>query len=291
MGATWIHLLLKGNRCNAEDEYLCKFTEKGLRSLTIPVLDFEFVSIKELASSIRAVSEELNKDHGIIITSPRVVEALSRALDLLEPTERASCLKNFNQELIFVVGEKSGKELEKRIAIKYNISSSQTGSGDALCRYIKECCTLRRGSRPIKLLYPKGSRSDGSTELALLEHESDIEIRTVVVYNTYPVPNLTENILRGLKKFNISDLSTGEIVINLIFFSPSGVSGFLHCDQQEFSTKLNLLAKDLKVTQRYSSIGRTTEAALLEADFPVFCVAEKPNPNSLVHAILHNDAN
>lgn len=282
-----VHLLLRGD--TQSNDFVDEFKKKDLLAVNVPVLSFEYQHLDQLASSLKSLrcenaNEEIN---GLIVTSPRVVEAFSRALELIDAHERSEILKKFHPDFVFVVGHKTGQECIAKLGLDYNKLSADTGNIQALLAFIRDFDYSNDEISTYYLLYPKGSRSDNTVEDELIG-SAKIKLQTILVYKTVPTKNLESSAIKELSQISIPK-PIDFLVINLIFFSPSGVESFLEVDQDSFIKKARrVFSLDCKIELRFSSIGKTTEAALLRNNCMVHCVSDKPNAISLVSSILRN---
>lgn len=269
-----IHLLFKGERSddNYSDDYVKEFRGRQLVAAVIPILDINF--------KVGALVEALKNDtfQGLIVTSTRVVEALVKSTNI----DRDVSLTSLRNDLIFLVGPKSGQEFKDKLNLDYNLESTKTGDGKVLASYIKNYCQSKYPSEEVKLLYPKSSLSDNAIELAL--RNTGVIVKSLIAYETMTIENFTETVVQELEKFRESN----GLILNLIFFSPSGVNGFLKFGEKRFVEHLES-TMNLKVRLRFSSIGKTTMNCLLKNKMKVYCVSDEPNPTSLVTAILNSN--
>lgn len=295
----WIHLLFRGdqpqenvtnNYEDRSDEYTVEFEKKGLVAICIPVLEFNFINIGKLSSLL--IESTLNHggdkySTGLIITSPRAVEAIGKALKLVSSQlEHDKILERIDEDLVLVVGEVSGKKCQSELGIEYNSEAAKSGNAKALAKYIEENLNRMEVSSTLRFIYPKSSRSDNLIENAF-QNASKKEIKPIVAYETKPSSNLECTITRELAKIRFVDKGLAEkLIFNLIFFSPSGLESFSNFGRDKFLQQLELIFPGYKIELRYSSIGKTTEEALLREKIDVFCVSKMPNAASLVESIL-----
>lgn len=299
----WLHLLFRSDQAprstidygDQDDDYIVEFRKKNLVAISVPVLEYKFVNIDELSRLLKDSILRNNDDQhstGLIITSPRVVEAIREAVQLIpNEQERDKILKGLRQELILVVGEVTGKKCQSKLGIEYNHDAAKTGNGRALADYIEKNFNKSEGAT-FRLIYPKSSRSDDTIE-STFRNSPIIDIKSVVAYETKPVIDLEtilNNELVKLKKKLVEKETNGRMVLNLIFFSPSGLESFLNIDRDKFDRQLKKIFPSHEIEMKYSSIGKTTEAALLRNNLNVHCVPQRPDANSLVESILLNRA-
>lgn len=277
-----IHLIIG----SGTHDYVEEFSNKSLLAANVSALKFEYQQLDQLASLLVSLRFEAKEEiNGLIVTSPRVVEALVRALELIDAHERHEIVKKFNTEFVFVVGHKTGQECINRLGLDYNKLSADSGNIHALLTFIRKFVNDCDDISTYRLLYPKGSRADSTVE-DLLIGSVKIKLQTILVYNTILETNFESAAIRELSQIRIpKPIET--LIINLIFFSPSGVEAFLGIDRDSFIEKVRrALSVDCRVEIRFSSIGKTTEAALLRNNCTVHCVSDKPNAISLVSSIL-----
>lgn len=289
----WIHLLFKGSydtnkfaqQCDIQrDEYVDEFAKVDQTAITIPILKFQFKNIDQLANLIRDLPED--STNGLIIVSPRVVEALERSFGLFDEETRFDLCRKFDSDLIFVVGTKSAEECESRLDLRYNRQSAECGDGADLIKFIKTYLDNNNTKRrPINLIYPRGSKSDNNIEESLA-NEKDLIVSSDIFYETTGVDDIYNVMYERLLYTLPSKIISNKIVINLIFFSPSGVECFDKLSQPQLVEIFHKIVPDCKIEFRYSSIGKTTENALVSRGLDVFCVSAKPCAESLIKCCM-----
>lgn len=288
----WVHLLFRGShdtnvfatQSDLRDEYVEEFARVGHAAITIPILKFQFKNIDQLANLIRDLPDD--SANGLIIVSPRVVEALERAFGLFDEETKFDLCAKFDSDLIFVVGPKSAKECESRLDLRYNEQSVECGDGADLIKFIRTYLNNNK-RRPINLIYPRGSKSDSNIGESLAE-EKDLTISSEVVYETIGVDNVNNVIYEKLLSSSLpSEVRSNKLIVNMIFFSPSGVECLDNSNESMLGDMFRKIVPKCDVQFKYSSIGKTSENALREKKFDVFCVAAKPCPDSLVQSCLN----
>lgn len=171
------------------DPYDTLFREAGFRTYFQPVLSFEFINQEALIAAL----EHPGSYGGLILTSPRAVEAMASVLRWL-PGEIA----RWHAKPVFVVGSRTASDLRE---IGFEPEGESSGSGDQLARYI----TTRKFEDP--LLFLCGNRR--RDELPDLLSTEQIPFEELCVYET---------------RLNApEDLSLPDIPDWVVFFSPSGV--------------------------------------------------------------------
>lgn len=301
----WVHLLFRGGQSSHEgcdqDDYESEFSKRQLISATVPLLDFRFKNMDKLA--------ELLEDHrdydsckGLIMTSPRVVEAIHEATKLIitRPMTidgiKDSYWWGFKTDLFFALGERTLSAIDKNLNLLCNPEAHKCCNGRSLGKFIRKWLHeehnnltegLPRGCY-VNLIYPKSSLADDTIEKELA-NIPNLELTSIVVYETHVIKEIESKVIERLRETNILN-GTSKLVINMIYFSPSGVNGFLQLDHDKFRKRIMELYPNRVVEFKYSSIGRTTEAALEKHGLDVFCVSDEPNPHSLVESIIKKQA-
>jgi len=174
---------------NEPDPYEEKLHEAGFACSSIPVLRFEFVHEEELRQAL----EHPRNYGGLIVTSPRAVEAMAQAMTWL-PTENVS----WHARPVFAVGPSTASELRQ---IGFEPIGEESGSGAALAQTILH----HQFEKP--LLYLIGSRR--RDELPTSLRENNIDFIELCVY-------------RSIERANL-ELSSQSVPDWVVFFSPSGV--------------------------------------------------------------------
>jgi uroporphyrinogen-III synthase len=298
----WIHVLLKGERTKGagpgsdqDSAYLHEFARRNLDALHIPILEFNYKNLGSGQVLLATTSHSSNSGVvGLILTSPRAVEWVRLALHGPH---------SINPELVFVVGPKTAAECAEKLKINCNPDSIESGSSFELAKLIRGTCSKRNDN--IRLIYPKSSLADNTIETALAS-VANVTLEAIVAYETRALANVKDEIVERLVSYIADDNSNKlrewtnspsgiklKLMVNFIFFSPSGVDGFCGCIglndglENDVLTRLTGSIKTpAELVTKYSCIGRTTELALRRHNLDVYCVASKPNANSLVEEIL-----
>lgn len=292
----WLHILFRGNRDDfvelnsPDDDYTREFTSVNHLSLTIPLLEFKYINLLELYQLLAKQISDKSHKYGLILTSPRVVEALNQSLSQfshLGTRERiVDAWKNSAPQYIYSVGEKTSQIAERVLGIKVNYGSSETGRGSELAKFIIKGVSPSEYDNLV-LIQPHGDLTDGTLSQSL--KSNGLEINSLVVYNNEPVPEIRNYLKKVLSEYLLSldtkSTPVAPIGINLIFFSPSGVralyphlSFFVGELESFFESDLNILN---------SCIGPTTQKAMLDTGMKVFCTSSKPNAQTLIVEILN----
>lgn len=275
----WVHILLKGEKSPnsknpSNDEYVQEFKSNNLCAFHVPILEFEYKNLDRLGKQI----EDTRKPYGLIITSPRVVTSLREAMNSIEVNVP---LRDLNEDHVFVVGERTARDWERLMKMRFNKLSSETGNANELAKFINK----QYFGDKITLIYPKSSLANNSVE-EILEQNDRISLAALEVYETRVINNIAGELLAVLSS-NLTEVSD-KTTLNLVMFSPSGVEGISRIDWGNFENQLMDLIGH-RVNIQFSSIGETTAAALRSKSLPVFTVASKPTAKSLVESILKCD--
>lgn len=309
----WIHVLLKGERSKNGDVeesqdsgYLEEFARQSLDALHVPILEFEYKNLNRLVlSSLVAPPTRI----GLILTSPRAVQWVRLALDNNRESSPGtgrrpvdtSCI---DSELLFVVGPKTAAECSAKLQMDCNTDSMESGNSVELTKVIVKYCQSRDRDE-IRLIYPKSSLADETIESALASMPN-VTLEAFVAYETTTIANMRETIVAKIgdhimkqseHKWTGDELGYSatsicenlELVVNLIFFSPSGVNGFCQSvDLDDLAKTLvtKYLKKPAKLTVQNSCIGKTTKLALRQHNLNVYCVSSKPSAQALVEELV-----
>lgn len=216
----------------------------------LQTLKFEFVNISELRACLSTADEY----SGLILTSPRTVEAIS-----LAAKEDANIMHHWQQTPVFCVGPATDSLARNQLNLQHCIGSESGNSKKLAERIILD---IKEGSKP--LLYPCSEIARETIACTL--NDNGVAIQRIVVYRTLASELLEQNLSKVLRK------SPGIFV----FFSPSTVE---HITTQFKKNSYNI--KDIRAV----AIGPVTKNALINSGFNVYTTADKPEPESLIHAI------
>lgn len=285
----WLTLLFRGSKLSRQenciapsDEYVAVFEQNGLAATNLPILEFSYKNLDHLQRLLQNLQPTTDREiNGLIVTSPRVVEAVELVLGHLGQ-HKDDVVCRFDERFVFAVGEKSAKELESRLGLSYNLDSTSGGSGGALADHIRTFCDKHTSITRINLIYPKGSLSDETIENNL--RDPRINLNSIVVYETTTNKFIESDIVEHLRTINIPE-DVDRVVINHTFFSPSGVDAFRQIDSRRYKSTVQECLSSKIVEFCYSAIGKTTEAALIHNRFEVLSVAEKPNATCLLTSL------
>lgn len=171
------------------DPYEGALAEAGFRPVSIPVLRFDFVN----QTALRAALEAPDAYGGLILTSPRAVEALGEVLPWL-PAENA----RWHSRPVFVVGPATAARARR---LGFDPEGEASGSAELLADYI----TRRSWAAPLLFLCSNRRRDVLPDRLAA----AAVPVEELCVYETHPRTDLDLAAYPGLRW--------------AVFFSPSGI--------------------------------------------------------------------
>ena len=246
-------LLLKSRK--ADDEYESQIAKVcNLEVVSIPVLDFTYKNIDQLSASL----VDIDNFGGLVFTSPRAVEALSKALNSCSLHENKELLSSVEKTKVFVVGKATERALNKvqsELGIDLQCDGSNEGSAENLANYMKDLKDVCDETRPF--LFACGNIARETLPKILATH--NIHVKSTCVYETVPDSNFKENLATLVSKRGCPAV--------IVFFSPSGV---------DFSLKIiqNFISAFDSV--KTIAIGHTTARAFHDKGYKVHGISEKP---------------
>lgn len=176
-----------------DDAYVQALEARGFRVVAEPVLQFTFVHAAALRDKLRAPESY----SGLVLTSPRAVEALRRV------REGDSLLAPWCTKPVFVVGPKTASEVA---TLGFAPLGQESGSAEALAAAI-----ARHGPQK-PLLFLSGNRRRDVLPERLTT--AGIVFDELVVYETHPAASL--------------DVSSHSHLDWLVVFSPSALDALRH---------------------------------------------------------------
>lgn len=176
------------------DPYEAGLQEAGYDCECVPVLEFKFVNESELRQAL----ENPRSYDGLVVTSPRAVEALTNAMSWL-PTENVL----WHTKAMFAVGPRTASELRR---IGFNPTGEGSGSAEMLSEYIVH----QDFERP--LLFLCGNRRRDTLPALLSAH--GVPFEELCVYASEERAELS--------------LAARPLPDWVVFFSPTGVMVVLH---------------------------------------------------------------
>ena len=186
-----VYLLRESTR---NDPFEAAFQEAGFQVSSVPVLSYVMVNQEQLRTAL----EHPDVYSGLVLTSPRAVQALDEALCWL-PSETAL----WHTKPVFVVGPRTAADVR---AIGFDPAGADSGSAHQLADY------LVAASFSAPLLYLCGNRRRDTLSSRL--QTASIPFEELCVYETH---------LRTDAK--LDDIAPGDWVV---FFSPSGIEAVVN---------------------------------------------------------------
>lgn len=246
-------ILFRSPKDDEEDPYEKTLTSAGFTAFSMPVLDFNFVNIDVLHGCLLRSSGY----SGIILTSPRAVEACSYALEKLDDEMNKSC----KDIACYCVGPATKQHANQ---IGFKSVDCEAGNADKLSKYITENTTAEN-SKP--LLYPCGNLRRDTLSAKL--KSAGFPLEEVVVYETVKSKTIQTDITNFIKLHGAPRY--------IVYFSPSGVQ----YTADLFESGI-LKLRETKII----AIGNTTEAELKGRQMEVAAVARTPDHTGLTEALL-----
>uniref|UniRef100_A0A2A4JM04 Uroporphyrinogen-III synthase n=1 Tax=Heliothis virescens TaxID=7102 RepID=A0A2A4JM04_HELVI len=227
------------------EDYEQAFLKYKYSTVFVEPLQFELMRSGELADSL------LREYSGLVLTSPRAVEAVAKCWD---PTRFAI----WNSRKVYTVGDASSHKIKLLLGLDARGVSS--GNAENLANTI-----VRENPANSKFLFPCGNLR--SETLPTILESSHISIDALTVYETKENDNLKEDLMK------VNDLHRP---CCMVFFSPSGCE-YIHRQLQTFSNRLTELP--------HFAIGNSTACKIENLGIEVAGVAAKPKADSLVESI------
>lgn len=282
------HIIKVTDPESANDRYLNEFKKRGLCAIKIPTLEYEFVNLDQLMGRLRSLQKGATQvASGLLITSPRAVEALRLAIESTTNSEGdyIDLSKLFQDDLIFTIGQRSAGLMREKLNLTISNGSESSGDGPNLVEFINKTLaddTIYSGK--VNILFPCGNLSNQFVDAFLNFPKVDLD--PIIVYETRNRANLKEAICSSLIDLLPTEPAISAIPvlnIDLVFFSPSGVNGV---DLGSLESRLKQILGTVRFKLNFCAIGSTTASALIEKNLSVYVIADKPNPQSLVKSIL-----
>lgn len=248
-------LFLK-NKTVPSDPYEELFTQNGYSTQFIPLLDHVHAELSFITGYLTS-KEFLHDTDALIITSQRAVEALSDALDHLDPAQREHIVK----KQAFTVGPATQHVLTK-LGFQKLGGGEHAGNGNILADIILE--QLKPHDR---VTFFTGETRRDIIPRKLLSN--GYNLKEVVIYRTVDKPHIIERFTDAFTEISSHPKQW------IVFFSPQGT--------QEIVDYLKTL--NLPSSCQIASIGPTTEEYLLRKGIEPNLVARKPEANSLLSGV------
>ncbi|KAL6265558.1 hypothetical protein P5V15_002354 [Pogonomyrmex californicus] len=246
-------ILCKGSseKNDRTEIYIETLESAGYICECLQTLQFEFVNISKLQACLSTV----DKYSGIILTSPRTVEAITLAVK-----EDANIMCSWQQMPAYCIGPATESLAKSQFNLQH-CTGSQSGNAKRLAEKI--ILDIKKDSKP--LLYPCSEIARETIPCIITDN--GVSIEKIIVYRTLESETLEQELLKILEKSpNI-----------FVFFSPSTVE---YISAKLIKRFYNV--KDIKAV----AIGPVTRDALINSGFNVYATADKPEPTALMQAII-----
>lgn len=264
-----------------DEAYRHSLEKKGVqgdRIFFVPLLTFSF---SKQAALRDLLSNQSDRYLGLIFSSPRAVEAVSRLLT--DPG--GISLQHWQSALHFhfAIGHKTSSLVRQQLNLS-PLSTDTATSAEALAHQItaffSQSSALLVDRRP--LLFLCGSHALPILPTFLEHHGIPLEI--LQVYDTL---NMEENEMSAETQIPWTpELISSNLDIKraiFVFFSPSGVKRVAAALQNPNEKIFSSPAEWQHTT--FVAIGPTTGSALCEFGLPVACISSAPNPTALAECI------
>ncbi|XP_050682491.1 uroporphyrinogen-III synthase-like [Leptidea sinapis] len=231
---------------STSEDYRKVCEDNNYEAIFVEPLEFIFINLQELCEKLK-----LADYHGIILTSPRAVEAISKCWS-------PSKYNIWNSKRIYTVGEASGHKIKLMLGLES--LGLETGNAENLAKLITS-----ENPVPSKFLFPCGNLR--SEVLPNILKRSGIEVDPLTVYETKENNSLRENLM---------DLNNNVNPCCMVFFSPSGCE-YVYRQLQTFNNKLSNLP--------HFAIGNSTAHKIENLGVEIAGVASRPRADTLIETV------
>ncbi|CAG5055688.1 unnamed protein product [Parnassius apollo] len=231
---------------SASEDYEKTFSKCNYQTIFVEPLEFVYINLQKLSEKLQN-----GNYHGLILTSPRAIEAVSRCW-------APSKFILWNTKRIYTVGESSNRKVKLLLGLE--ALGTSTGNAENLAKLI-----TKENPESSKFLFPCGNFS--SELLPSMLHSSGIVVDSLTVYETKENENLRTNLMA---------VNDSEEPCCMVFFSPSGCE-YIHRQLQTFNNKLSNLP--------HFAIGNSTAHKIENLGVEIAGVAVKPKAESVIESI------
>lgn len=232
---------------SASEEYSRAFSEHDYESIFVEPLRFEIINAHQLSVQL------LRRDYdGLVLTSPRAVEALAQCWD---PTKFVI----WNTKRVYTIGEACCKKIKLQLGL--DALGMSAGSSENLAKII-----IAENPETSNLLFPSGNLC--LETLPTMLQAKGMNVEALTVYETKE----NEQLRADLMELDSSE----ENPCCMVFFSPSGCE-YIHRQLQTFNNRLYHLP--------HFAIGNTTAHKIENLGLEVAGVAARPKADSLVESV------
>lgn len=233
-------------------KYLTLLNENNFDPVLVPSIDFEYKNQQELRQDLHHPANF----SGIIFTSPRSVTAVSQVLS-------GHPMKNgWKNKQNYCVGASTWNEAYNQLGL--DLIGKESGSATKLSEVIVK--DFKESGETLPLLFPCSSiKSDTLPERL---SSNGISLKILDAYDTIAHQKLEENLYH---------IISSQKIVNLVFFSPSGVDACYDVLQKRGWTFDG---------KRLIAIGETTTKAIIGKGFVCHGTARTPSPEGLLECLL-----
>ncbi|KAI9206571.1 tetrapyrrole biosynthesis, uroporphyrinogen III synthase [Polychytrium aggregatum] len=247
------------------DPYQAECERRGFSARFLPVIEHISCNVDLLLDYLDGRYGSPADCGGLIVTSQRAVETLDVALRKHVAQYPESSTLAWRSVPVYVVGE-STKQAVEGLNEGLVTRGSHCGTAQALAELILQDLTAT-GQPNTWMLFLAGDKRRNVIPDAVAA--SNAKLHEICVYKTQANSRLEHDLLQALEKHERPDW--------VVFFSPSGVDMTLPTFQQQSWWGKTAIG----------SIGPTTTAKLMAEGLSVAAEAARPNPLSLLDAIVH----
>ncbi|CAG4948116.1 unnamed protein product [Colias eurytheme] len=230
------------------EDYQKAFSEHNYEAIFVEPLEFVYINLQELSEKLQQ-----NDYDGIILTSPRAIEAVSKCWS-------PSKFVIWNSKRVYTVGEASSRKIKQMLGL--DALGETSGSAENLAKVMSA-----ENAASSKFLYPCGNLR--SEILPNVLQEAGISVDALTVYETKENEHLRESLI---------DLNNNINPCCMVFFSPSGCE-YIYRQLQTFSNKLSVLP--------HFAIGNSTAHKIENLGVEIAGVAAKPKAESVIESVQH----
>ena len=239
----------------ADDDYELAIRQIGISDVHhVPLLQFHFENQQTLLKELH----DDGKFEGLILTSPRAVEAVARVAT-------ADLIDRWSRKHNFTVGPKTAMRVHQ-IGLTRKLRQEVAGNSRILALSIVQQY-VDQDSSGIRFLMPCSSIARDELPLILREHNFSVTV--IPAYDTIVASDAHVRLSTV-----IGNAANDNVLI--VFFSPSNVNAVsAHLKDTNYGKKI-----------LYVAIGHTTTSALESCSMPAICTAALPTAESLAQTIF-----
>lgn len=262
--------VFKEKKQDNKDEYYNLLIQNNYIPEFIPVLDYELCNI-DILKDILSLGPNHEAITGLILTSQKSVHTLNKACELLDVIPEP-IRTQWAHLPVYIVGPQTEQLLARSSLFQKNSRWIQAPNAAQLIQPMIADISQHSAEKDGRLLFLAGDKRRDLIPQAL--DKANIPFRELQSYATCAHPDLL-NRLRTLE--------TQDNAHWAVYFSPSGLK-FIKSSLP--TSKLLLSSNKIKI----AAIGPTTADYIKQLNLFVHVVAEKPDPQHLINAIVQYDA-